>query len=171
RDVEDALAGHHADVVDEVLRDRHGQGGDLVVVAAAPDLLLLVAERGVGGELGGDGHGGALRVSGSRGRGCDGGGGGRRDVLVPQPGAVHGLGDQVDRGSVEEQEARLVLGDEDRPQAADRPTLTGQLGACLLRALGVPQGDVLVALRHVELDEVLSHGSTVLPGRGRRNYG
>ena len=48
-DVEDPRAGHHADVVDEVLGDRHGDGRDLVVVTAAPDLLLLVAELGVVG--------------------------------------------------------------------------------------------------------------------------
>ena len=168
RDVEDVLAGCDAGVLDEVLGHRHGQRGDLVVVAAAPDLLLLVAELGVVGG-GGDGHGGAFRWSASReGRGCAGVGCGDRrgDVLVPESGMAHRLGDQVGRVGLDEQEARVVLGDEDRPDAPHQPTRAGQLGSGELRASGVLPRGVVVALCDVELDEVLSHASTVGPGRG-----
>ncbi len=57
RDVEDAGAGCDADVLDEVLGHRHREGGDAVVVTAAPHLLLLVAQLG---HLWGRGHAGSL---------------------------------------------------------------------------------------------------------------
>ena len=168
RDVEDVLAGCDAGMLDEVLGNRHGQGGDLVVVAAAPHLLLLVAKLGVVGG-GGDGHGGAFRWSASReGRGCAGVGcrDRRGDVLVPETGLAHRLGDQVGRVGLDEQEARVVLGDEDRPDTPHQPTRVGQLVSGELRASGVLPRGVVVALCDVELDEVLSHASTFGPGRG-----
>ena len=59
-DVEDGLAGRDAGGGDDGLVDRDGERRDLVVVAAAPDLLLLGAQLSerIGG---GDAHGGAFR--------------------------------------------------------------------------------------------------------------
>jgi hypothetical protein len=68
-DVEHPGPGEDAEVVDEVLGHRDCDGGDLVVVTAAPDALLLVAELGV---VGGDGHAGASLMDVGRGRGRDG---------------------------------------------------------------------------------------------------
>lgn len=90
-------------------------------------------------------------------------GGGRGDVLVPESGSAHRLLDRLRRGRLVEQEARLVLGDEDRAQTTHQPALLGQFGSSLLYLLGVLPGEVMVALGDVELDEVLSHASTVPP--------
>ena len=93
-------------------------------------------------------------------------------VPVPDPRPLFGDHDQAGRRGLVQQEARLVPGDEDRAHATHQPPLAGQLVARLLCAVGVPLCREVVALCDVQLDEVLSHGSTVLAGiRVRRNYG
>ena len=85
---------------------------------------------------------------------------------MPETGAAHRLGDEVGRVGLAEQEARVVLGNEDRPDTPQQPTRAGQLGSGELRPSGVLPRGVVVALCDVELDEVLSHASTVGPGGG-----
>ena len=167
-----ASPGIDADVVDEVLGHRDGQGGDLVVVAAAPDLLLLVAELG---EVRGAGRGAVVVVMVMvvpfvvpSGDSCAPATdvGGRGDVLEPESGPPHRLGDQVDRVGLVEQEARLVLGDEERLQVAHRPALRVRSAPARSATRDVLLRDGVVALCDVELDEVLGHGSTVLARDG-----
>ena len=157
RDVEDVLAGCDAGVLDEVLGDRDGQRGDLVVVAAAPDLLLLVAELGVVGG-GGDGHGGAFRWSASReGRGCAGVGWWRSPRRCARAGVR--LGPSPRRPGRPSRPRRAGSTCRPRGRRSTGRTapaaLAGQLGSGQLRASGVLPRGVVVALCDVELDEVL----------------
>ena len=80
------------------------------------------------------------------------------DPLVGQSGAQRRLADGVRGDGLVDVEARLVLGDEDRPEVADgrpltRQRLGGQAGAC-----GGTLDGTSIRSRDVLLDEELSHG-------------
>src|SRR5687768_5516911 len=93
------------------------------------------------------------------------------DVLVRELRASRGLSNDVDRTRLEQEEARLVLRDEDRAQETDRRSLPRQLcgrGTCTLRVtadgVGIRAGDV-------QLYEELGHGTTVRARTRGRNHG
>ena len=139
----------------------HGldQGGDRVEVAARPHRLLALLDRL---EIGRDrfcrAHVVLLRF-------VVGVAGGREHALERDRRPVGRLVDRLGRLRLDEEEAGLVLRDEDRPDEPDRPSLRRQRGGGTAGTPGLAVGAVGAGSGDVQLDEELGHAGD---GRARR---
>jgi hypothetical protein len=85
--------------------------------------------------------------------------------------ALCDLADGIGRGRVEQVEARLVFGNEDRAQVPDRCPTSSQLLGREAGAVGARSGGLAISPREIELDQEVGHLSTLRPFRPAGNPG